>query len=477
MNITEKRSKLVATIGPSSDKLSILRSLVEAGATCIRVNFSHGEREEQLKKFALAKRLSKSLGVPISTMLDTKGPEIRVGKMKNGAQNIESQQDLKIWTSDDKYHNFEGTNSQITVSYNMSKDLKVGDIILFDDGKLVSSVTLVEKDFVMARTWNSHLLKTNKRINLPGVDFSLPFLAQKDIDDIKAGIKAGVDYIAASFVNNANNVNELRKLLNDNGGSKVKIISKIESTLGVKNIEEIIEASDGIMVARGDLGLEIPYYDVPYFEKLMVRKCREKGKPIIVATQMLDSMENSPQPTRAEVTDVFYATELGADATMLSGESASGQYPLEAVKVMASINKCAEREFYNNKDYYDTQLEEIRRHSDPKDKRARIAFEVANRTRYGDYKYAVVLSRTGKLLDMVAKFRPNTMIIGIVNDPQIINSFGITSSVWVSLDSIKLFDKIKKNKRSAIKALKAFNVQPGDRFLIVENESLSDFAA
>ncbi|TNK98555.1 pyruvate kinase, partial [Mycoplasmopsis pullorum] len=320
---------------------------------------------------------------------------------------------------------------------------------------------------------NTHKLKTNKRINLPGVDFSLPFLAEKDINDVKFGIKNGVDYIAASFVNSAKNVRELRKLLDENGGQHVQIISKIESHLGVMNIEEIINESDAIMVARGDLGLEIPYYDVPYYQKIMIRKCRELGKPVVVATQMLDSMENNPHPTRAEVTDVYFATELGADSTMLSGESANGDFPVEAVKVMSNINKRAEKEFYE-KTYYDVQLEQVRKNSDYFDKRSIIAYDVANKVRRGDYKFAVVLSRTGQLLKEVAKFRPNTAIIGILDNADLIGGFGITSSVFTSLDSKRLFSEIKKDHNKALEALAPYGAQPGDKYLVVENTSITE---
>lgn len=474
MNLTDKRSKLVVTIGPSSDNYVTLRSLVESGATCVRANFSHGSHEEHLNKFLLAKKVSEDMHLPVSLMLDTKGPEIRVGAMKDGIQLIPADQLIKIHTTEAQYKTIEGTAEELAVSYDMSKDLQEGNVILFDDGKLTSIVTKVGKGYVIAKTLNSHKLKTNKRINLPGVEFSLPFLSEKDINDVKFGIKTGVHYIAASFVNSAKNVKDLRKLLDDNGGKNIRIISKIESHLGIKNIDEIIEASDGIMVARGDLGLEIPYYDVPYFEKVMIRKCREAGKPIVVATQMLDSMENNPHPTRAEVTDVYYATELGADATMLSGETASGSYPVEAVVTMTNINKRAESEFYD-KTYYDIQLEEIRKRSNTAvNKRAKIAYEVANRTRFGDYKFAIVLSRTGELLNEVAKFRPNTIIVGVVNDEKLIGEFGITSSVWVSLDSVKYFDLIKQDKKNALDILKPYGAKKGDRFLVVENESMTE---
>ncbi|VEU64462.1 pyruvate kinase (plasmid) [Mycoplasmopsis cynos] len=248
----------------------------------------------------------------------------------------------------------------------------------------------------------------------------MPFLAQKDIDDVLFGIKQGINYVAASFVNTAKNVKELRKLLNDNGGSHIQIISKIESHLGCMNIDEIIEASDGIMVARGDLGLEIPYYDVPYYQKQMIRKCHEAGKLVIVATQMLDSMENSPHPTRTEVTDVYYAVELGADSTMLSGESANGLFPVEAIKTMIAISKRAEKDFYS-RNYYERKLEKVWSKEQQDDKRSKIAYEVARKAKEGEYKYIVVLSRTGELLKRVAKFRPNSIVIGILENEKMVH--------------------------------------------------------
>ncbi|OYD26946.1 pyruvate kinase [Mycoplasma testudineum] len=470
MYLSDKRSKLVATIGPSSDNKEVLKKLVLNGVTCIRANFSHGDHAEQGKKFALAREVSEELNVPISTMLDTKGPEIRVGKMKDGIQTIERDSIVEIFTTREKYENFEGTSKQITVEYEMDKDLKVGNKVLIDDGKLTCEVIEIKPGIVVVKAKNTHKVKTNKRVNLPGVEFSLPFLSEKDKTDILFGIKEKVNYVAASFVNKAENVLELRKLLDDNGGEKIKIISKIESLAGCNNLDAIIEVTDGIMVARGDLGLEIPYYEVPYWEKVMIRKSRNAGKPVIVATQMLDSMENNPHPTRAEVTDVYYATELGADATMLSGESANGKFPVEAVQTMSAINQKAEQDFYN-KLYYAVQLEEVRKAA-PNDLRSQVAYDLAKKTEDGTFKFAVVLSDAGRLLERVAMFRPNTAIIGMVKDPDIVNNFGVTSSVFISLESKALFDIVQAENDHAETALVAYGAKKGDKYLIANNEEL-----
>ncbi|WP_036464150.1 pyruvate kinase [Mycoplasmopsis sturni] len=472
MNI-QKRTKLVATIGPSSDNYEMLRKLVENGVTTIRANFSHGDYAEQKNKFDIAKQVSKDLNVPVSIMLDTKGPEIRLGKMKDGAQVIKAGTVVTIWTTPEKYQNLEGTETEVSVAYDMSQDLVVGNQVLLDDGKLSTVVEEVGQGYVKVKAENTHKLKTNKRINLPGVDFSLPFLAEKDINDVLFGIKEGINYVAASFVNSARNVKELRELLDNNGGSHIQIISKIESHLGVSNIDEIIEASDGIMVARGDLGLEIPFYDVPYYQKRIVRKCREVGKPVIVATQMLDSMENAPHPTRAEVTDVYYAVELGADSTMLSGESANGSFPLEAVKTMTAISKKAEKEFYSRQ-YYDLQLEKNIKNADVNDIRNLISYSVASRSKEGKYKFIVVLSKTGQLIKQIAKFRPNATVIGLLENQKLINGFGIYSGVFVSLDSSSLYSKVKEDHQNASEALVPYSVQKGDKFLVVENTKITE---
>ena len=473
MQFIDKRSKLIGTIGPSSEKYEVLKELVISGLTCIRANFSHGTHEEQKAKFDNAKKVSKELNIPISLMLDTKGPEIRLGKMKDGAQLIKSNTEVVVYTKEEDFQNLVGTENKWSVSYRMDKDVKKGDRIVFDDGKLVTEVISVQDGLINIVTKNQHLLKTNKRINIPGVEFSLPFLSEKDKNDVIFGIKENIDYIAASFVNSAKDVNELRSILKANNGEQIKIISKIESQTGINNIDSIIDASDGIMIARGDLGLEIPYYDVPYYEKLIIRKCRKLGKPVIVATQMLDSMEKTPQPTRAEVTDVYWATELGADSTMLSGESASGDFPIEAVRVMSTINLRAEKEFYN-KLYYPVQLEEVWNNSE-KNKRHEIAYNIAKKAITGKYKYIVVRSKSGQLLSEIAKYRPNAAIIGLVGDEKQIGKFGVTNSVFVSLDSIKFFNEVKDDFEKAREVLKPFYHNKGDKFLVIDEHNEKEF--
>ncbi|GHU47147.1 hypothetical protein FACS1894218_0970 [Bacilli bacterium] len=322
-----------------------MEGIIKAGVTCVRLNFSHGSYEEHQIRINIAREVAKKVSRNISVMLDTKGPEIRLGQIKDGPSPVAKDSSVTIYT----LKNIVGDGSKFFVTdstgtYNMAKDVKVGGIILVDDGKLQLRINNVDvaKGIINTTALNAHHVNDKKRINLPNTEYSMPFLSQKDKDDILFGIKNKVDYVAASFVNSKENVNEIRKFLDDNGGDKIQIISKIESTHAIHNIDEILEVTNGVMIARGDLALEIPFYDVPYWQKYIIRKCRMIGKPSIVATQMLDSLEKNIQPTRAEVTDVFFAVERGADATMLSGESAQGLFPVQAVYTMRMIDKKSE---------------------------------------------------------------------------------------------------------------------------------------
>lgn len=469
MNIT-KRSKLIATIGPASETKKTLKELFESGMTTIRLNFSHGDHEEQGARIVFAKEIRKESGIPLSILLDTKGPEIRVGKFQGGKQQVSQGQEIIIYTDNESYQNKESGQGEMTVAYDMSQDLVPGKVVLVDDGKLQLDVTEVTPGIVKTIARNHHVVKGNKRVNLPGTKFSMPFLAKKDIEDIKYGADMGIDFIAASFVNTPEDILEIKAILKEKNAEHIQIFSKIESQYAVDHFDEIAEVTDGVMVARGDLGLEIPYYEVPVAQKMMIRKMRELGKPVIVATQMLDSMETNPHPTRAEVTDVYVATELGADATMLSGESAAGEYPIETVKVMSIINARAEQEFYK-KTYY---AEYIKSLPESKNERQKISKAITLKTQSGEYKFIVVLSRTGKLLSEIAKYRPNTNILGVTNDVKQTTQFGITSSVWMEMDITK-FDKYKEDPKLSIETVVKFGGQSGDKILVVENEKITEF--
>ncbi len=466
-----KRTKIIATLGPASNDEKDLKKLFNLGVDTVRLNFSHGNYDEQGARIIATRKIVKETGKAISILLDTKGPEIRIGQMKNGKQTIQAGEKITIYTTTKKYESLVCGPNVLTVSYDMSIDLKSGDTVLVDDGKLQIKVTSVKSGIVEGTAFNRHIIKTNKRVNLPGVNFSLPFLSDKDIKDIIWGTKHHIDYIAASFVNNANNIKKIRSILAKENAEHIQIFAKIESQLGVKNIDEIINASDGIMIARGDLGLEIPYYDVPWVEKTIIRKCRDKGKIVIVATQMLETMTDNPHPTRAEVTDVYYATELGADATMLSGETAAGLYPSIVVNTMATINKRAEHEFYS-KIYYSKYITDKLKIKTT-NKREKIACKVVKKAQHGKYDFAIVYSTTGELLKSVSRLRPNTNIIGISHNEKLFTAFGSWHSITMAKTSD--YEKMKENNLHAITVAKEFGAKKGDCIFVIRSSSLSEY--
>lgn len=364
-----KRTKIIATMGPAitgkiftwaafndpknkaiiEEAYKNMEQLFLNGVTCVRLNFSHGSHEEQEIRIKIAREVAQKMGRHIAIMLDTKGPEIRVGKVKDDEAPIHIGSLVDIFTLEEVVGDstkFSVTDS--TGKYNMAKDVKVKAIILVDDGKLQLEVLSVDinKGIIKTQALNNHSISEKRRINLPNTSYSLPFISQKDRDDIKFAVDHQLDYIALSFVNSAANLKEVRQILTDlNAPKSLQLIAKIESTEAIKNVDEIIAETNGIMVARGDLALEIPFYNIPYWEKYLIKACRFIGKPVIIATQMLDSLERNIQPTRAEVTDVFFAVDRGTDSTMLSGETAKGMFPIHAVKTMSIINVTAEKLF------------------------------------------------------------------------------------------------------------------------------------
>ena len=335
-----RKTKIVGTIGPASESEEMLTKLIKAGLNVTRINFSHGGYEENGEKIERIKKVRKELNKPVALLLDTKGPEIRTGVLETGNEKvlIEEGQTFTFVNED-----IVGNNERTTISYkDLYKDVKVGSTLLVDDGALEFEITEIKGKDIVCKALNTAKLGSRKTMNVPGVKLELPALTQKDIDDITEGIKRGFDYIAASFVRKVEDVQAIRDLLNANGGEKVKIISKIENQEGIDNFEEILEASDGIMVARGDMGVEIPMEQVPIVQKHFIKRCNSVGKPVITATQMLESMTTNPRPTRAEVSDVANAVYDVTGAIMLSGECAMGKYPVECVEAMDKISRSIE---------------------------------------------------------------------------------------------------------------------------------------
>lgn len=340
-----KKTKIVCTIGPASENKEVFKELVKQGLNVARLNFSHGDHEEHLKRINMIKEVRQEMGEPVAIILDTKGPEIRTGKFSAPVE-LKEGQTFTLSTTERL-----GDQTGCMISYDgLAKDVEVGNKILIDDGLVELEVIEPPSDSeIVCRVNNAGMVKNHKGVNVPGVKINLPALTPKDIADIEFGIKQGIDFIAASFIRKADDVLAIREVLERNNAFDVHIISKIENQEGVDNLDEIIRVSDGLMVARGDLGVEIPTEQVPLEQKDMIRKCNHVGKPVITATQMLDSMIRNPRPTRAETTDVANAIFDGTDAIMLSGETAAGKYPVEAVKTMATIAQATEHAL----DYYE----------------------------------------------------------------------------------------------------------------------------
>lgn len=335
-----RKTKIVCTMGPNTNSKEMMKKLVENGMDVARFNFSHGDHEEQKMRMDLLKEVRKELKVPVAILLDTKGPEIRTGKLKDHKKvTLKENQTFVLTTSE-----VEGDNERVSITYKgLPQDVTAGGQILIDDGLICLEVQETTGTEIVCRVINGGELGEKKGINVPNVSIKLPNLTEKDKSDLLFGIEQGIDFVAASFIRNAEAIYEIKDLLRENGGEGIDVIAKIENAEGVENIDSIIDAADGVMVARGDLGVEIPASDVPHVQKIIIEKCNHKYKPVITATQMLDSMIRNPRPTRAEVSDVANAIYDGTDAVMLSGETAQGKYPVEAVQMMAKIAESSEQ--------------------------------------------------------------------------------------------------------------------------------------
>ena len=398
-----RKTKIICTIGPASESEEKLRELMLAGMNVARFNFSHGSHKEQLVKYNRVLKVRKELGLPVATLLDTKGPEIRLRDFEGGKVELVSGQQFVLTTEE-----IMGTAERATISYkNLKNDINVGTTILIDDGLIEMTVEEIKGEDIVCKVINGGFVSNHKGVNVPGVRVKLPALTDKDKEDIRFGVDAGFDFVAASFVRNADAIREIREIL-DEKGSAMQIIAKIENEEGIENIDSIIEASDGIMVARGDMGVEIPAEKVPHIQKMIIRKCNLACKVVITATQMLDSMIRNPRPTRAEVSDVANAVYEGTDAVMLSGETAMGSYPIEAVRMMSQIAEESEK-------YLDYMFYQRRKVS------AENLRNISNTVCYSSVATAsdleapviVAPSVSGFTTRMLSKWRPKALIAGL----------------------------------------------------------------
>ena len=399
-----KKTKIICTMGPNTDDKNIMRELAKNGMDVARFNFSHGDHEEHLGRLEVLREVRKELDIPVAALLDIKGPEIRTGLLKDGKKvALKEGQTFTLTTRD-----VVGDDTITHINYSgLNEDVTAGNKILIDDGLIELDVVEVNGTDIVCKVVNGGELGEKKGVNVPNVKIKLPALTEKDKEDILFGIRQGFDFIAASFVRTADCIREIKEILEEHG-SNMRVIAKIENAEGIENLDAIIEASDGIMVARGDMGVEIPAEKVPYIQKTIIRKCNEACKTVITATQMLDSMIRNPRPTRAEVTDVANAVYDGTDAVMLSGETAMGKYPVEALKMMATIVEDSES-------HLDYAAYRQRKVSESNTKNVSNAVCFASVSTAHDLGATAIIapSISGFTTRMLSKWRPSATIIGM----------------------------------------------------------------
>ena len=430
-----RRTKIVCTLGPSTDKEEVLRNLMKNGMNVARMNFSHGTHEEQKVRLDMIKKLREELNLPVAALLDTKGPEIRIGDVEGGKLELKPGQEFTLTTEE-----MLGTEKKVTITYKeLYKDVEPGDSILIDDGLIGMEVVRIDESDIVCRVKNGGFISNHKGVNVPGVELNMPFVSPKDLADIVFAVEQDYDFIAASFTRTAEDIMEIRKILQEHGGEKIHIIAKLENKQGVKNCEDILRVADGIMIARGDMGVEIPLEEVPVIQKELIRKAMHMGKPVITATQMLDSMMKNPRPTRAETSDVANAIYQGTSAIMLSGETAAGAYPIEAVQTMAKIAERTEQDIDYSREFKPRKLAEA--------PDVTSAISHATCTTAADLKAAaiVAVSKSGRTVSRIAKYLPVCPIIGCTTDERVYRQlnllWGVTPVVMEEANTAdELFD-------------------------------------
>ena len=449
-----RKTKVICTIGPASENEEVLTKMLEAGMNVARLNFSHGSHEEHQKKIDLIKRVREKLNLPIAIMLDTKGPEYRIRTFKNGKVTLNDGDTFTFTTEE-----VEGDETRVSVNYkNLAKDLNVGDQVTVNNGMVVFEVRELTDTDVICTVITGGVLSNKKSMSFPNKVMSGPYLSEQDKADLLFGIKNGVDYVAASFVSTAQDARDLRKFLDDNGGEDIEIVAKIENRSGVDHVEEICEICGGIMIARGDLGVEIPFVEVPAVQKELTRKCRMLGKRVITATEMLESMIQNPRPTRAEISDVANAVYDGTSCIMLSGESAAGKYPVEAVRTMAEIAEFTEQHTDYKHRFLSTEYV-------GKDNLDCLSHAVCSMAIDLNAKAIAVCSVSGKTAMMVSRFRTPVNIIGLTTDTKIWRrlsmSWGVTPVMTEQFTSLDVLFYYAKKETAAILGL-----QPGDNIVL-----------
>ena len=449
-----RKTKIICTIGPASENEEVLSKMFAAGMNVARLNFSHGSHEEHQQKIDLIKRVREKMNLPIAIMLDTKGPEYRIRTFKDGKVTL-NEGDVFTFTTDE----VEGDETRVSVSYKrLADDLNVGDRVTVNNGMVVLDVIEVAAPNVVCKVVTGGVLSNKKSMSFPNKVMSGPYLSEQDKADILFGIKNDVDFVAASFVSTAQDAQDLRDFLDANGGEDIEIVAKIENRAGVDNVVEICQICGGIMIARGDLGVEIPYVEVPSVQKELTRTCRMMGKRVITATEMLESMINNPRPTRAEITDVANAVYDGTSCVMLSGESAAGKYPVEAVKAMAEIAEFTEHHNDYKQRFLATEYV-------GKNNLDNISHAVCSMAMDLNAKAIVVCSVSGRTAMLVSRFRTPVNIIGMTTDPKIWRrlsmSWGVTPVLSEPMPNMDVMFHYAK-----LSAKQVLNLSGGDNILL-----------
>ena len=449
-----RKTKIICTIGPASENEEVLTQMCLAGMNVARLNFSHGSHEEHAQKIALIKKVRQKLNLPIAILLDTKGPEYRIRTFKEGKVEIKTGADF-TFTVDE----IEGDETKVSVNYKqLNRDLNPGDIVTVNNGMVKFQVQEIQGSDIITKCLLGGVLSNRKSMSFPNKVMSGPYLSEQDKEDIIFGIQQGVDFVAASFVSTKQDVLDIRKLLDENGGSDIEVVAKIENRSGVDHIVEICQNCGGIMIARGDLGVEIPYVEVPSVQKKLTRICRMMGKRVITATEMLESMIQNPRPTRAEISDVANAVYDGTSCVMLSGESAAGKYPVEAVKAMAEIAEYTEQHTDYKQRFLSTEYI-------GKDNLDCISHAVCAMAMDVKAKAIVVCSVSGKTAMLVSRFRTPVNIIGMTTDVKIWRrlsmSWGVTPVMAEQFPSMDVMFYYAKKATTKI-----LNLQPGDNVVL-----------
>ena len=455
-----RRTKIICTIGPASENLETLKGMMKAGMNVARFNMSHGSYEDHTRRIELVRKAAKELDLPIGLMLDTKGPEVRTRTFKDGKVSLKDGQTY-IFTTDECV----GDDKRSSCNYaNLHVDLVPGDTIMVNDGLVQFLVKEIKGHDIICTCIKGGTISDRKSMNFPNKDLSLPYLSDIDREDILFGVKMDVDFVACSFISTVSNVTQVRELLDSNGGDKIDIISKIENRTGVNNIEQIARASAGIMVARGDMGVEIPFVELPGIQKTIVSLCRTIGRRVVVATEMLESMITNPRPTRAEASDVANAVFDGASAIMLSGETAAGKYPVQVVAAMAGIAAQAEA----NIDFHDRLM--------------KLDFKIQNipdsislaTVRSADLlpcKLICVFSRSGRTAKMISRFRPHTPILAFTSDKK---TYTKLSMNWgLNMKFISSLNHPDELYTEAEKAARELGLKSGDNIAVTAGVPLS----